>query len=197
MSTRTTLETLKIARAGDRRAWRAWLERNHGRSPGVWLLYHKKASGRPSVTYAEAVEEALCFGWIDSRIRSVDEASYKQLFTPRRPGSAWSKANKERVARLVGAGLMTAAGLAKIEAARRDGSWDALDRVEALEVPPDLRRALDANREAARTFAAFNSSTRKRILQWIEGARRSETRARRIGQTVERAARGEKPSVIL
>ena len=196
MSTRTTLESLKIVRARDRGAWRAWLERNGERSPGVWLLYYKKASGRPSVTYAEAVEEALCFGWIDSKIKSVDGESYKQVFAPRRPKSAWSKSNKERVARLVEAGLMTEAGLAKIEAAKREGSWDALDRAEALEVPPDLRRALDANREAARNFAAFNNSARKQFVQWIESARRPETRARRIAQTVERALRNEKPSMV-
>lgn len=192
MSTRTTLDNLKIVRARDRRAWRAWLERNHARSPGVWLLYFKKASGRPSVGYAEAVEEALCFGWIDSKLNSVDEASYKQVFTPRRPKSAWSRLNKERVARLIKEGLMAEAGLAKIEAAKRDGSWESLDRVEALEVPPDLRKALDADAAAARNFAAFNNSTRKRILHRIEGARRPETRAQRIAEAVERAARDDK-----
>ena len=192
MSTRNALDNLKIVRARDRRAWRAWLEKNHERSPGVWLLYYKKASGRPSVGYAEAVEEALCFGWIDSKLSSVDDVSYKQVFTPRKARSVWSRLNKERVARLVEAGLMTEAGLVKIEAAKRDGSWESLDRVEAFEVPPDLRKALDADETAARNFAAFNNSTRKRILHRIEGARRPETRARRIAEAVERAARGDK-----
>lgn len=192
MGTRTALDNLEIVRAGDRRAWRAWLAKNHESSPGVWLLYYKKASGRPSVGYAEAVEEALCFGWIDSKINSVDEASYKQVFTPRKAGSTWSRLNKERVARLVEEGLMTAAGLAKIEAAKRDGSWESLDRVEAFEVPPDLRKALDADERAAKNFAAFNNSTRKRILHRIEAARRPETRARRIEEAVERAARNDK-----
>ena len=192
MSTRNALDNLKIVRARDRRAWRAWLERNHERSPGVWLLYYKKASGRPSVGYAEAVEEALCFGWIDSKLSSVDDESYKQVFTPRRPKSVWSKLNKERVARLLEAGVMTEAGRARVEAAKRDGSWESLDRVEAFEVPPDLRRALDADGAAARNFAAFNNSTRKRILHRIEGARRPETRARRIAEAVGRAARNDK-----
>ncbi len=192
MATRGVLDSLKTVSAKDRRAWRAWLAKNHARSQGVWLLYYKKASGRPSVSYAEAVEEALCFGWIDSKINSVDEASYKQVFTPRRPGSVWSKLNKERVARLVEAGLMTEAGLSKIEAAKRDGSWSSLDAVESLEVPPDLRRALDAVPKAAANFAAFNNSTRKRFLHRINDARRPETRARRIAEAVERAARNEK-----
>ena len=124
--------------AKDRREWREWLATNHAILPGVWLIYYKKASGKSCVSYAESVEEALCFGWIDSRKNMLDAERSVQLFTPRKARSSWSKLNKERVEKLTEQGLMTAAGLEKIEAAKQNGLWTQYDTIEALEVPPDL-----------------------------------------------------------
>lgn len=170
-----------------RAEWRAWLERNHARPDGVWLVSYKKATGKPRVEYAEAVEEALCFGWIDSKAGTVDEERSILWMSPRKPGTGWSRLNKQRIERLMADGSMAPAGLAKIEAARRDGSWTALDSSEALEVPPDLEQALAAHPDAARHFAAFPPSTRKNILQWIASARRPETRAARVAETARLA----------
>src|SRR3954452_14858733 len=126
----------------DRAAWRAWLEANHAASPGVWLVFYKKASGRPGVSYDEAVDECLCFGWIDSKVNRIDEHRYRQLITPRKPGGGWSKVNKAKIERLIGQGLMAPAGLAKIDAAKADGSWTSLDAVEAMTMPDDFAAAL-------------------------------------------------------
>lgn len=179
--------------AEDRTAWRAWLERNHAISPGVWLIYYKQASGRPRVPYDEAVEEALCFGWVDSRPNKLDDERYMQLFSPRKPKSLWSRLNKERVARLTRRGLMTPAGLAVIDAAKRDGSWDAYDAIEALQTPEDLADALSANDAAHRHFAAFGASSKKQILWWIASAKRPETRQKRIAQIVAAAEQNRNP----
>ncbi len=179
--------------APDRAAWRAWLERNHATSPGVWLIYYKQASGKPRVPYDEAVEEALCYGWVDSRPNKLDDERYMQLFSPRTPKSPWSKLNKERVARLIQQGLMTAAGRAVIEAAQRDGSWDAYDAIEALQVPEDLASALSANDTARRHFEAFGASSKKQILWWIASAKREETRRERTAQIVAAAEQDKNP----
>jgi uncharacterized protein YdeI (YjbR/CyaY-like superfamily) len=175
-----------------RAAWRRWLAKNHLTSPGVWLVYHKKSAGKPSVSYAHAVEEALCFGWIDSQIARIDDHRYKQIFTPRKSGSVWSKVNKTRCDALVAAGLMTDAGHARIEAARKDGSWSTLDAVESLTMPADLEKALAATPYAAKNFAAFAPSCRKAYLYWINGAKRPETRQKRIAETVGYAAKNIK-----
>lgn len=155
-------------------------------------MYYKQDSGKPRVPYADAVEEALCFGWIDSRPNKIDDERYMQLFTPRKAGSAWSRINKTRVARLIEQGRMTAAGLAKIEAARGDGSWARLDAAEAFEMPADLEAALAADPEARRQYEAFPPSTRKGLLYWVASARRAETRARRIAEVVRGAAEGSR-----
>jgi uncharacterized protein YdeI (YjbR/CyaY-like superfamily) len=173
-----------------RREWRAWLRRNHAKCAGLWLVMAKKASGLPSLAYAEAVEEALCFGWIDGRANPVDAQRWCQLFTPRRAGSGWSKLNKARVASLEATGAMAAPGRAKIAAAKADGSWSKLDAVEAFEMPPDLARALKARRGATATFAAFSPSSRKGILGWIAQAKRPATRLARVTQAADMAARG-------
>ena len=178
--------------------WRAWLEAHHASEAGVVLIYHKLGVGTPSVTYPEAVKEALCFGWIDTTRYALDTARYQQVFVPRRAGSAWSRLNRSYVDELNAAGLMTAAGLAKVEAARQDGSWTRLEAGESLEVPPELQAALDAVPPAAANFAAFPASARKYILQWIADARRPITRQQRVAQTAEQAARnvrvrGERP----
>lgn len=171
-----------------RTEWRAWLAENHTRNEGVWLITYKKATGMPRIEYDEAVEEALCFGWIDSKPQKLDAERSMLWFAPRKPGSGWSKPNKERVERMIAAGLMTPAGLARVEAARSDGSWSALDGVEALETPPDLAQALAANPEAQRYWDAFPRSVKRGILEWIVNARRPETRTRRITETVSLAA---------
>ena len=179
--------------AFSRAEWRAWLAENHAESPGVWLITNKKASGRPGVPYPEAVEEALCFGWIDSRPNKLDDERSMQLYTPRRPKSPWSTVNKGRIERLIADGLMTPAGMAKIEAAKADGSWVIYDRIETLTVPPDLEAALDANPAARAGFEGFSASATKQLLWWIESAKRPETRAKRIAQLVEAAAEGRNP----
>jgi uncharacterized protein YdeI (YjbR/CyaY-like superfamily) len=172
--------------------WRAWLEKNHATAAGVWFVYYKKASAKERVSYEDAVEEALCFGWIDSVQRVVDAERTMLRFSPRKPKSAWSKLNKGRVGRLMRVGLMTPAGLAKIEAAKRDGSWSALDAVERLTMPADLKAALAADPDAARHFAAFPPSSKKIILGWIASAKRPETRAKRVSETVRQAAKNLK-----
>jgi uncharacterized protein YdeI (YjbR/CyaY-like superfamily) len=175
-----------------RAEWRAWLEKNNGREEGVWLVSYKKATGKPRVEYDEAVEEALCFGWIDSKGAKLDAERSLLWFSPRKARTGWSRSNKERVERLIAAGLMTPAGLAKVEAAKRDGSWTALDAVEALEVPPDLAQALAGYPEAERHFAAFPRSVKRSILEWIAAAKRPETRARRVEETARLAAENKR-----
>jgi uncharacterized protein YdeI (YjbR/CyaY-like superfamily) len=177
----------------DRATWRAWLEENHTRDVGVWLVSFKTASGKPRVGYDASVEEALCFGWIDSTGRSVDESRSMQLFTPRRPRSVWSQSNKARVEKLIAAGLMRPAGLVKIEQARQDGSWDAYTVAESLEVPPDLQSAFQAGPAGARSkWDAFSPSSRRAILWWVHSAKRPETRARRIAEVVSEAAQNRR-----
>jgi uncharacterized protein YdeI (YjbR/CyaY-like superfamily) len=170
-----------------RAEWRAWLEQNHARPDGVWLISYKKATGRPRVEYDEAVEEALCFGWIDSKAGTVDDERSMLWMSPRKPGTGWARTNKVRVERLMAEGRMAPPGLAKIEAAKQDGSWTALDAVEALEMPADLEQALAGYPDAARHFGAFPPSVRKAILQWIASAKKPETRAARIAETARLA----------
>ncbi|MCS6910127.1 MAG: YdeI/OmpD-associated family protein [Anaerolineales bacterium] len=172
-----------------RAEWREWLERNHARAEGVWLISYKKGTGKPRFEYDEAVEEALCFGWIDSKPKKLDEERSMLWFAPRKPGTGWSKANKERVEKMIAAGKMAPAGLAKVEAAKRDGSWTALDAIEALEIPPDLEKALAANPKAQEYFAAFPRSAKRSILEWIANAKTPETRARRVVETARLAAK--------
>lgn len=168
--------------------WREWLERNHTRDEGVWLVSYKKGTGRPRFEYGEAVEEALAFGWVDSKPAKLDAERSMLWFAPRRAGTGWSRPNKERVERLVAAGRMHPAGLAKVDAARADGSWNRLDGVEALEVPRDLAAALASYPDAAAHFGAFPRSVKRGILEWILNAKRPETRARRVDETARLAA---------
>ncbi len=172
-----------------RAEWRKWLEKNHKRIEGVWVISFKKATGKPRVEYEEAVEEALCFGWMDSKPNKLDDERSMLWFAPRKKGSGWAKTNKERVVKLIKAGLMTPAGLQKIEAAKKDGSWNALDAVEALEIPPDLAKAISKNKSARKYFEEFPRSVKRGILEWISNARKPETRAARIEETVSQAAK--------
>lgn len=177
--------------AEDRSEWRTWLEK-HATSSGVWLIYYKKGSGKPSVSYDEAVEEALCFGWIDSRVNALDDQRYMQVFSPRKLQSSWSKLNKQRVEQLIQNGLMTAAGFEKIAAAKRDGSWNSLDAIEDLQLSADIMAALDSNKTASDNFMAFSTSVKKNIVRWIESAKRPGTRLQRIEETVTLAAQNIK-----
>jgi uncharacterized protein YdeI (YjbR/CyaY-like superfamily) len=173
-------------------AWEAWLEAEHARTDGVWLKIAKKDSGVPTVTYEEAVEVALCFGWIDGQMRRFDERFYVQRFTPRRRASRWSKINREKAERLIAAGRMRPAGLAQVEAAKADGRWDAAyEGARTIAVPDDLQAALDANPKAAAFFATLKGSNRYAILYRVGDAKRPETRAKRIAHFVDMLARGE------
>ena len=182
-------------KARSRKVWRTWLQRHHGKAQGVWLVFPKKATGLPTVSYNDAVEEALCFGWIDGLMNPIDATHYKQMFTPRKAKSAWAQSNKDRVARLIDQGLMTPAGLAAIETARANGSWDALTAVESLTVPPELKKALDANARAKKHWPAFTESQRKQFLYWLASAKREETRVKRIAEIVAMAARQITPAM--
>ena len=170
----------------------AWLEENPD-ADGVWLKIAKKGAPEPSVTYAEALEVALCFGWIDSQKRGLDETHFLQRFTPRRPRGRWSKINREKAEALLEAGRMRSRGLAEVEAAKADGRWEAAyEGQRSAQVPPDLRRELDANPAAAEFFAALDGANRYAILYRLDEAKRPETRQRRLRQFVAMLARGEK-----
>lgn len=172
---------------------RAWLAENHATSRGVQLAVGKKGNSVTALTYDDAVEEGLAFGWIDSVAHRLDEDRYTVLYTPRKRGSVWAKTNKARVARLTEAGLMTAAGLAVVEAAKADGSWDLLTDADDLVMPPDLASALKAS-SATLAFEGLTVPERQRTLYWIGSAKRPETRARRIAEAVSAVAEGRSPA---
>jgi uncharacterized protein YdeI (YjbR/CyaY-like superfamily) len=176
-----------------RREWRAWLKRHHKTAQGVWLVYAKKRTALPSLTWQEGVEEALCFGWIDSLRRPVDDSYFKQLYTPRKPKSNWSAINKAAAERLIADGLMTAAGQAAIDAAKANGRWTALDHVESHIVPDDFAAALKKNRMARQAFESFSPFVRKQFLYRLNSAKKPETRARRIAELIESAAARHNP----
>jgi len=178
--------------ATSRSAWRGWLSAYHQESKGVWLITYKKASGKPRLEYSESVEEALCFGWVDSLPRKLDEERSMLYFAPRKSGSGWSALNKLRVESLIQGGLMMPAGLAKIEAAKRDGTWSKLDEVDALVVPDDLLAELKRYENANDFFEAFPKSVKRGILEWILNAKRPETRQKRISETARLANRNER-----
>jgi uncharacterized protein YdeI (YjbR/CyaY-like superfamily) len=175
-----------------RAEWRKWLATNHAASQGVRLVIVKKNADVAGITYSDAVEEALCFGWIDGVTNSVDGQRYKLYMSPRKPGSVWSKLNKQRIRKLIKDGSMTPVGLAKIETAKKDGSWTQLDAIDKLVMPEDLLEQLSANAEAKRNFEAFSTSSKKIILFWIACAKREETRRKRIAETVRLAAQNIK-----
>ena len=170
---------------------RDWLAVHHETSPGVWLIRWKKGRG-PHVPHPDVVRELLCFGWIDSQARKVDDDRSAILVVPRRPGSGWSRVNKQHLEELTVEGRMQPAGVAAIDRAKADGSWTKLDEVETLREPDDLRAALDASPAAREHWDSFPRSPRRAILEWISSAKREETRARRIAQTVSEAAIGRR-----
>ena len=182
----------KSVYAKNRREWRRWLEKNHRSEQSVWLIMYHKDSKTPSLSQEEAVEEALCFGWIDSKAQKRDDESRYQFFSQRKPKSNWSKVNKARVEKLIKQGLMTDSGRLVISLAKINDTWNALDDVENAVIPADLKKLFDKNEKAFKNFDAFAPSSKKLILTWISNAKRQETREKRIKQTVELAEKNIK-----
>jgi len=174
--------------------WRSWLAENHDKAEsGIWLVFFKRQTGRPSIEYEESVEEALCFGWIDSIIKRIDEEKYCRKFTPRKSGSRWSNTNRKRAENVIKEGRMTEFGLAKIEAAKRSGSWEKDPRpVINMDIPSDLSEALERNRKAKDFFEKLAPTYQKHFIGWIVTARRDETKAKRLKESMALLARGEK-----
>ncbi|PIE86970.1 MAG: hypothetical protein CSA03_01805 [Bacteroidetes bacterium] len=167
--------------------WRNWLEQNHVTKQSIWVIFYKTATKIPSMSWSDAVDEALCFGWIDSTKKTIDDKSYMQYFSKRKPTSNWSKVNKEKVEQLTKNGKMTQAGVDSIETAKQNGSWTLLDDVEALIVPKDLEEALRKHEAALDHFDAFSKSTKKILLYWVISAKRPETRQKRILEIAQNA----------
>jgi uncharacterized protein YdeI (YjbR/CyaY-like superfamily) len=185
-------DALKELVVDDATAWRRWLSREHERSPGVWLVLHKKGGGVTRLTYADALDEALCFGWIDGQLSTRDGESYRQRFTPRRPGSTWSARNVQRIERLEREGRMQASGRAAVERARADGNWgQAYASSAKATVPEDLAEALKEDAKARAVFERLNAANRYAILYRLETAKKSDTRARRLETCVEMLRRNE------
>ena len=184
---------LPVLAFSSQKAWETWLKRQDMTSRGLWVKLAKKGSGFDSVTYVEAVEVALCYGWIDGQANRLDDDFYLQRFTPRRARSKWSKINRDRAEKLIARGAMKAAGMREVERARADGRWDAAyDAPTTATVPDDLRVELEKNNKARSFFATLNATNRYAILHRIQDAKRPETRARRIEKFVAMLERGEK-----
>ena len=190
----TTKPNLPIVPFASREAWEAWLEEHHATSEGLWLKIAKKGSGLETVTYDQAVEIALCYGWIDGQARRLDEHYYLQRFTPRRPRSKWSKINRQRATELVERGKMKPAGLREVERAKADGRWEAAyDSPSTATVPEDLLRELEKNEKAREFFSKLDGRNRYAILYRIQDAKRPETRTQRIAEYVAMLAEQKKP----
>jgi uncharacterized protein YdeI (YjbR/CyaY-like superfamily) len=172
--------------------WRAWLAANHTRPVGVWLVTWKAGAPGRTIGYQESVEQALCFGWVDSKAKGLDAERTMLWFAPRRTRSGWARTNKERIERLTAAGLMAPAGQAVIDAAKADGSWTLLDDIEDLVVPVDLAAAFDAHPGARENWDRFPRSPRRAMLVWLVEAKRPETRAKRVAEIAEQAALGNR-----
>ncbi len=180
----------------NRNDWRKWLFKNHNTCEGVWLVYFKKHTKKPTISYDEAVEEALCFGWIDSKINRIDEERYRQVFTPRKKKSIWSLLNKKRVEKMIIEDKMTKAGMLKVEEAKKNGMWQkAYTSKIKPEVPPDLIKTFEKNKIAKENFKNFTNSQQLRYVYWINDAKREKTRIKRIKQVVQLASQNIKPSM--
>ena len=185
----------KTLHVTNREDWRAWLEENHDKEKQVWLIFYKKHTGQPRVPYDDAVEEALCFGWIDSIVKRIDDEKYAQKFTPRKDSSKWSDLNKKRVEKMIRQGRMTETGLAKIDAAKKSGKWDRDARAfkpEDLVTPPGLTTVLSANKKARENFNNLAPSYQKQYIGWIISAKREETKKARIKETIVRLEQNKK-----
>ena len=176
---------LKQFYARNRKSWRSWLEKNHDKELGVWLIYYKKDSGKSRVSYDDAVEEALCFGWIDSIMHPIDEQKYKQKFTPRKTKSVWSALNKKRVEKLLEQKLMTPAGLKIIETGKQNGSWTKIDHIENFEIPADLKKVFSKNKSLHKYYSQLGKFRQKQWLYRLGSAKLPETRAKRIGEMIK------------
>lgn len=188
-----TMQEVEIFYAKNAAEWREWLEKNHQSKQSVWLVSYKKTSGKPCINWSESVDVALCFGWIDSKKIKVDEDTAHQFFSKRKARSTWSKINKEKVERLIADGLMTSAGYDSITVAKQNGSWDLLNVVDELIIPPDLSAAFEKHQGALDYFMSLSKSVKKMMLQWLVLAKRSETRQKRIDEIAELAGQQKKP----
>jgi len=173
--------------------WRKWLVKNHETKQSVWLLFYNKKSEKVSISWSDAVNEALCFGWIDSKKQTIDEFSYRQYYSKRKPNSTWSKINKEKIEQLVKNGLMSKSGLKSIEIAKQNGFWTILDEVEQLIVPKDLKEVLTSYNNAFEYFDSQSKSSKKMLLYWVASAKRPKTRQKRIEEISKLASKGQKP----
>ncbi|WP_159475071.1 YdeI family protein [Dyadobacter sp. 3J3] len=176
-----------------RQEWRKWLLDNHDKKQSIWLIYYKKKSNIPTIIYSEAVDEALCFGWIDSKSKPLDDERFMQFFCKRKANSVWSKINKEKIERLTKEGLMTKAGFETVEKAKQNGSWTVLDEAEALIISKDLEKEFEKRPNAKTYFLGLSRSDKRNILQWLTLAKRKETREKRIIEIVELAQQNLKP----
>ena len=188
-----TYNNIKTFHAKTRIEWRKWLEENHQSEKSIWLIIYRKGSETPSIYYPEAVDEALCFGWIDSKAKPLDNEKFIQFFSKRKEKSVWSKVNKEKIERLTKEGLMTKTGYETIEIAKRNGSWTILDEAEALIIPEDLDKEFQKRNNAKKYFLSLSRSDNRNILQWLVLAKRKETREKRITEIVELADKNQKP----
>jgi uncharacterized protein YdeI (YjbR/CyaY-like superfamily) len=177
----------------NKKDWRKWLELNHNYKEAVWLIFYKKKSPNYNLSWSESVDEALCFGWIDSTKKTIDSEKYKQYFSKRKAKSNWSKINKDKVKTLIDQGLMQNEGYKSIEFAKENGSWTILDGVEALEIPEDLKSEFANYKGSMEFFDSLSKSVKKGLLYWVISAKRKETRQKRIFQIVENASRNLKP----
>lgn len=171
----------------NRKAWRNWLQKNYADKQNIWLIIYRKTAGKPTVTYDEVVEEALCFGWIDSKPNKRDDESYFLFVAPRKPKSPWSALNKRRIEILLQQNKIEKPGLEKIEAAKKDGSWILLDKIEALEMPVELKEAFSKNKKGLNNFEQFPPGVKKQIYQWVDNAKTEQTLQKRVKETVELA----------
>lgn len=180
----------------NRDEWRTWLEQNHDKSDGIWIIYYKKNSGRKSLTYNEGVEEALCFGWIDSLVKSIDQHMYKQKYTPRRKNSVWSDVNRKRVEKMIEEGKMTVSGMKLVQEAKQNGQWDkAYGKNVKHDMPDDLFKALSENKTALENFFRFGPSLQNTYIYWLKRAKRAETREKRIEKIIKLSAENRKPGI--
>ena len=187
------MEELPEIYISERHQWRDWLAAHHADSPGVWLVYYKKHTGIARIAYDDAVEEALCFGWIDSTVRRLDNQRFCQKFVPRRARSSWSSSNRVRAEKLMASGAMTPAGLEKIESARASGEWDkALEDRKDRPVPPELKKALAADARAAAEFRRLTATQRKYFVGWVAEAKKPETRQRRAAKAIQLLREGKR-----
>jgi uncharacterized protein YdeI (YjbR/CyaY-like superfamily) len=187
------MKMFKTLHVTSREDWHTWLEENHDKEKEVWLIFYKKHTGQSRVPYDDAVEEALCFGWIDSIVKRIDDEKYAQKFTPRKTDSKWSELNKKRVEKMIRQGRMTEAGMALIDAAKKCGKWEqVISAPKELTLPPGIKDALAANKKAWENFNQLAPSYQRLYVGWITAAKKEETRQRRLKEAVETLAQGKK-----